>query len=102
MALIFVPEWALNWLTPVWLLGVGALFGVVALLLIWGLLWGTSRLALPDSRFRREVDEIPLALRHEVLLPISVVALVFAFFGIFGVLFAHTPTDILKSLLRIT
>jgi len=37
-----------------------------------------------------------------VLFPISIVVLVFAFFGIFGVLFAHTPLDILRSLLRVT
>jgi ABC-type transport system involved in multi-copper enzyme maturation permease subunit len=102
MALMFVPEWALNWLTPVWLLGVGALFGLIALLVLWAVVWCISRLTPAQSRFRREVDEIPIALRYEVLFPISIVVLVFAFFGIFGVLFAHTPVAILGSLLRIT
>jgi len=102
IAFVFVPEWALNWLTPVWLLGVGALCGIVALAILWVLMWAVSRLAPASSRFRREVDEVPLALRREVLFPISIVVLVFAFFGLFGVLFAHTPTDILRSLLRVT
>src|SRR5262245_37137367 len=29
------PDWASHWLTPLWLLGIGALFGLIACALLW-------------------------------------------------------------------
>jgi ABC-type transport system involved in multi-copper enzyme maturation permease subunit len=97
-----VPDWARNWLTPLWLVGVGAILGLLLLAVLWGIAWAITRMAPAGSRVRREVDEIPMALRHEVLLPLSIVVLVFAFFGLFGALFAHSPLALLSSLARIT
>ncbi len=38
-----VPTWVSNWLTPVWLISIGALIGLVALLVLWGLAFALSR-----------------------------------------------------------
>lgn len=101
MLLALVPEWASNWLTPVWLLGVGALAGLVLLAVLWGLVWAATRPLGRDNVLRRNVDELPLAVREGVLLPIVVIAAVFAFFGIFGAIFAHRPLELLAALPRV-
>src|SRR4051794_34826786 len=36
--------WVTNWLTPIWILGVGALAGLLAVLLLWLLGYGLSRI----------------------------------------------------------
>jgi ABC-type transport system involved in multi-copper enzyme maturation permease subunit len=41
---IHVEPWVTNWLTPVWILGLGALLGVLVVLLLCGLGWGLSRI----------------------------------------------------------
>ncbi len=39
-----VPTWVSSWLTPIWLLGIGALIGLVVLLLLWAAAYGLSRI----------------------------------------------------------
>jgi ABC-type transport system involved in multi-copper enzyme maturation permease subunit len=39
-----VPTWVSNWLTPLWILGVGALLGLTALLILWAVVWLLSRI----------------------------------------------------------
>ena len=38
-----VPMWLSNWMTPIWLLGVGALLAGLVLLVAWGVLFLVSR-----------------------------------------------------------
>ncbi|MBC8356629.1 MAG: ABC transporter permease [Planctomycetes bacterium] len=38
-----VPTWVSGWLTPLWLIGIGALIGLVVLLALWGLAIAVSR-----------------------------------------------------------
>jgi ABC-type transport system involved in multi-copper enzyme maturation permease subunit len=38
-----VPTWVTNWLTPLWLIGLGALIALVVLLILWGLAFVLSR-----------------------------------------------------------
>lgn len=45
----FVPTWVSNWLTPLWILGTGALLGLVALLLLWLVAWALSRIPPLDA-----------------------------------------------------
>jgi ABC-type transport system involved in multi-copper enzyme maturation permease subunit len=38
-----VPTWVTNWLTPLWLIGLGALIALVVLLILWGVAFVLSR-----------------------------------------------------------
>lgn len=38
-----VPTWITNWLTPLWLIGLGALIALVVLLILWGVAFVLSR-----------------------------------------------------------
>ena len=72
-----VTPWLTTWLTSLWLIGVGALLGILALLLIWGLTFIVNREA---------AKQVPLAITEGVLLPItSIVAIV--------AIFASDPSD---------
>lgn len=113
-----------NWLTPVWLLGVGMLAGVALLVLLWGLALVASRLTprrMPDSPpaasagswfagllrlpfvliSRRTVSEVPQAVREGALWPILIVATVLAAFGVVGALFVREPLTLLRSMARL-
>ena len=122
-------NWVNMWLTPLWLLGVGALFGVFLLLVLWGLAWALSRIPLiggvsdatqPAQReaagptvaswlvrpfvvlfSRQTVAEIPLAVREGALWPIFLATVSMAGFGIVGVIFVQEPVDLLASLTRL-
>ena len=113
-----------NWLTPLWLLGVGTLAGIALLLLLWGLAFVVSRLTprmtsdsppggsaggwmsnvvrLPAVLIsRRTVNEIPQAVREGALWPVMIIAFVLAAFGIVGVLFVQEPAALLRSMGRL-
>ncbi len=113
-----------NWLTPVWLLGVGMLAGLALLLLLWGLAFLISRLtprATADSRrlgsaggwlaqvarlplvliSRRTASEVPQAVREGALWPMLIVALILGAFGIVGAIFVREPVALLRSLERL-
>ena len=38
------PPWLMNWLTPVWLISLGALLGLAILIVLWGVAWLLSRI----------------------------------------------------------
>lgn len=38
-----VPTWVSNWLTPVWLISIGALIGLAVLIVLWGVAYALSR-----------------------------------------------------------
>ncbi|MCA9145215.1 MAG: ABC transporter permease [Planctomycetales bacterium] len=39
-----VPTWVSSWLTPLWLIGIGALIGSIVLLVLWGMAIAVSRI----------------------------------------------------------
>ncbi|MEO8494051.1 MAG: ABC transporter permease [Planctomycetota bacterium] len=39
-----VPTWVSTWLTPLWLIGIGALIGLIVLLVLWGVAFVVSRI----------------------------------------------------------
>jgi ABC-type transport system involved in multi-copper enzyme maturation permease subunit len=100
MTLLAVSDTISNWLTPVWLLGLGAVLGLALLALLWAVLWAISRLG--PLGFRRSLDEIPLALREGVLFPLLIIVGLFAVFGLLGPMFARHPAELLRSLTRLT
>jgi hypothetical protein len=117
------------WLTPVWLLGVGAIVGLALLLLLWGIALVISRLpvigdsanAIQEARAeesravltqwilrpllvlfsRRTVTEIPGAVREGALWPVFLTTVSLAAFGIFGAIFVDEPLQLLSSLTRL-
>ena len=64
---IVTPEWATVWLTPLWLLSVGALVGLCALA-VMAALW--------IAIHRRARQELRIGLTEGVLYPVTVVILV--------------------------
>lgn len=112
-----------NWLTPLWLLGVGALLGLVALLVLWFFALLVSRvipsiegsggseagenvllrtLRLPLILLsRRTVREVPGAVREGGLWPVLIVTVSMAVFSVVGVLFVQEPAALLGSLERL-
>ncbi len=71
------PTWVTNWLTPVWIISVGALIGAALLLLLWGGALLVSRIA-PLS----DMAEDP---RRRLPLVAGVAIIVFGLIVVFGV-----------------
>jgi ABC-type transport system involved in multi-copper enzyme maturation permease subunit len=85
------PPWMSLWLTPVWIVGVGALLGLAVLLVLWGLVAVFSR---------RAGAGVLLGLQEGPLWPIFIGTAVLAAFGGLGWVFATKPADIMQSLAR--
>jgi len=124
-----VESWVSHWLTPIWLLGVGALSGLLVLLLFWLLAaivsripavgdlghrserpqrgWNLARMLQSIIRpfvvlvSRRTVAEVPSAVREGVLWPLFIVTVSLAGFGVVGTLFVEEPAAVLASLKRV-
>ena len=119
-----VAPWVANWLTPIWLVGVGTLLGLLVLVVVWLLALGLSRVPglgglaeqaqredagwlsrclLPVTGLvsRRTLAEVPLAIREGVLWPLLITCLAVAAFGVVGVAFVQDPLPILRSLGRL-
>ena len=88
----YVATWLSSWLTPVWLLGLGALVGLVVLLILWGVLGLVSRHA---------AREVPLVIGEGVLLPILLVCATMALFGAVGFSVVQDPGEHFYSLHRL-
>ncbi len=69
----------------------GALLGLVFLLVAWAIVFVVSR---------RAGQEIPVMIAEGPLMPITVVVLIFSLFGILGGVFVHEPVAMVKSLPR--
>jgi ABC-type transport system involved in multi-copper enzyme maturation permease subunit len=108
-----------NWLTPIWLIGVGALAGLAILAALWLVVylvslvppfstWGASG-GGPASVWlrplmvlsRRSVTEVPAIVREGFLWPFFWIVVTLASFGILGVLVVDKPWELLASLQRI-
>ena len=85
------PEWLITWLTPMWILGVGVLAGLLILTVLWGLLFVVSP---------RAGKLIPEMIGEGAMLPTFVVTIIFAIFGLAGSLFVRAPVEMLSSVPR--
>ena len=104
MVLGFLSVKTINTLTPLWLVGMGTLAGVVLIALFWGLLLVLSR--VPGLSFlQRPAKEFWSVVREGVLFYVLVTALVFCGIGVLGT-FVLRPVGesmkILASLPRLT
>jgi len=63
--LAFVPTWVSNWLTPVWIIGAGALLGLAVLVVLWIAMLAVSRIpglgAIADDSSRRNGASVALS-----------------------------------------
>ena len=80
------------WLTSVWLIGVGALLGLLVLLVLWGLAYLVAR---------RVAVEVPLAVREGPLWPLFIVIVLLASFTVIGWPIANKPTELLTGVFRL-
>jgi len=99
----FLSVKAVNTFTPLWLVGVGALAGLILIAFLWGVLLLLAR--VPGlGLLERLSREFWLVIREGVLYYVLITALVFSGIGILGT-FTLRPVgesmDILASLLRL-
>lgn len=87
--------WVSNWLTPLWLIGVGALLGLVIVLILAGIVWLLRGVPLFSrlGEIRQTVTEGPLQ-------PIFAITVALALFGIVGTAVVRRPGEMVDSLLR--
>jgi len=90
-------------LSPLWMLGLGAILGMLLIALFWGVVLGLAR--LPGLRkLERAAQETWTAIREGALFYVLIVACVLAGWGIIGSFLLRAPNDsvqILKSLTRL-
>jgi len=124
-----VESWMSTWLTPLWLLGVGALAGLLLLLVFWllaaivskippfGELSERTRRAQQGGNLarilqsiirpfvvmvsRRTVSEVPSAVREGVLWPLFIITVSLAGFGVVGTFLVKAPGALVASLKRV-
>jgi len=88
----FIPVKVSIWFTAIWSLGVGALLGLVVLLMFWGVLAIVSR---------RAAAEVPRIVSEGVLRWIFFIVVALAGFGIVGSVMFQKPGQILSSVGRL-
>ncbi len=90
-----LDDWVVNWLTPVWLLGLGCLFGLLLIAAVIGL---EGLLGLVVKPLRRWASESLVVISEGFLGYAGVIIAILAVFGIGGFFIARDPGAILKSL----
>lgn len=88
-----VPEWVSTWLTPIWLMGLGALVGLIVLLIVWAVSLLVSR---------TNATWVPSTISEGPLLLILYVTLALALFGVVGAFVAADRSEIFSSIQRLT
>lgn len=81
-----------TYLTPLWLLGIGALIGLVALLVLWALLFIV---------FRRLAKEIGAIISEGIMPFVLTMILIMSVFGLVTSFVVDDPFEILKSTVRL-
>ena len=97
MVLGFLSVKTINTLTPLWLVGMGTLAGVVLIALFWGLLLALSR--VPGLSFlQRPAKEFWSVVREGVLFYVLLTALVFCGIGVLGTFVLRPVGESMKIL----
>src|SRR5690606_13115087 len=80
------------WLTPLWIFGLGALAGLVTLVLLWGLLFLVHR---------RAALAAPVVIRDGVLYPVLWIAVGIAAISVLGPFVVAEPLAMIQSMQRL-
>ncbi|QDU94322.1 ABC transporter permease subunit [Lignipirellula cremea] len=91
------PQWVIDWLTPVWILGLGCIFGLLLVGLLWGIVW---LLGLVWPRARQFGDEMPRLVTEGAMGPMLAVIAGLALFGVSAFPLAPAPEVMVKSIFR--
>ncbi|MCA9208647.1 MAG: hypothetical protein KDA55_09845, partial [Planctomycetales bacterium] len=95
-----IPDWANNFLMPIWLLGLGALLGILVLLVLWAVAFGVG--LLPGcGKIRMAAHEAPRIVQEGPMAFLSVAILAMAGFGVLGFALMRDSLDIVESLRRL-
>src|SRR5690606_14748225 len=87
--------WVSNWLTPLWLIGIGALLGLIIVCILAGVAWLLRGVPMFSrlGEIRQTVTEGPLQ-------PIFAITIALAIFGIVGTAVVRRPAEMVDSLFR--
>jgi hypothetical protein len=88
----FAIPWLTSWFTPLWMMGIGSLAGLLFLLVLWGILWAVAP---------RVARDVPGYVREGILLPILVCVLIMAAFGAVSTIVIDSPLAMLASVPRL-
>ena len=88
-----VPRWVTSWLTPLWLIGIGVLAGLLILLVLWALLFAISR---------KTAREIPNYLSEGVMPGLFATACLFALGGLLATVTVAEPMKMIASVALIS
>jgi ABC-type transport system involved in multi-copper enzyme maturation permease subunit len=92
LPLAVVPGWLVSWLTPLWLIGVGAALALLVLLMLWGLL---------AVVWRRAATSVPVVLGEGPMPLLMGAVLLAALFAAVGFFVVRTPGAVLSSIPRL-
>ena len=82
----------ITWITALWIVGLGALVGILFLLFLWGLVAFFSRSA---------VTWVNQTVHESILWPVFIIAACVAGFGVIASFSVRNPLDIISSITRI-
>ena len=99
MLLGIVSPWLSAWMTPLWVLGIGALMGLMLCAAVWGLI-ALLGMAWPPAA--KTAEEIPAIVREGVLWPLFLIVCGLSCMGVAGYFLAAKPGAVLHSLGRLT
>lgn len=91
-------EWVTAWLTPVWLLSMGVMIGLIAMICAAGIAIGIGAALGKAKTVQRE---ILVGLREGVLFPITIIAVLLSLFACSGPAFVRRPAKKLESIARL-
>lgn len=113
-----VENWLSNWLTPIWLLSVGAVFGLALIGIVWALVFLFSRIvdfggmrasgpvmgavkAILQPLSRRSAAEVPMAVREGALWPLFIMVACMGLFAVVGFFIVQKPRELMDSLAKL-
>ena len=90
-----------NWLTPVWILGMGVLAGLLLVGVLWAIACGIGMLPFVGGGVRKFISELRYTLTEGVLWPVLILGSALAGFGVMGGMIAEDPRGILNSIAQL-
>jgi ABC-type transport system involved in multi-copper enzyme maturation permease subunit len=86
------PDWLVSWITTLWLISSGVLLGLVALLILWAILFVVRRQA---------AQQVPLVISEGVLSWFTMIAGGASVLTVIGLFLVSNPWPMLESVLRL-
>jgi len=95
-------EWVATWLTPIWILSLGCIGGLLLLPLVWGIVYLSRTVCATFLPYlRRPIQRPDRTIIEGPMLPIFIIVCVFAAFGVLGSLAVNEPGKMLSSIQKL-